>query len=116
DQVAVEYYASLVPAIRYATQLQGDICITDQVNMPYIFVLFANAMDPHVFQRSVRYRNPGAEFQEVAAFDRYRFSFQDCGESSWILVASNNWDLPSMQLDQYTVSKRFELYTVLTRK
>jgi hypothetical protein len=116
QQVAPQYYASLLEAIRYAAaSTPGEICVTEQINMPYIFVLFATRMDPRVFQRSVVYRNPGAEFQRVAAFDRYRFGLKDCAKSSPVIVLANRYDQVPFAKGTYSV-KGFELYDVITRQ
>ncbi|MCA0757452.1 hypothetical protein KP806_20545 [Paenibacillus sp. N4] len=47
--------------------------MTDQVNMPYIYVLFYERTDPRQFLSTVQYANPGAEFQQVRSFGRYVF-------------------------------------------
>jgi len=90
EQAAPAFFASFGEAIRYASaQTDGEICITSDVNMPYIFVLFANQEDPHVFYQTVRYENPGAEFQSVASFSRYRFGMQNCGQSAKVLLVTH---------------------------
>jgi hypothetical protein len=65
-----------------ADSTTGQLCITDLVPEPYIFVLFYRRIDPHVFLKSVRYVNPGAEFQDVSAFDRYTFGLRRCNARS----------------------------------
>jgi hypothetical protein len=80
---AQTFNASFVAAVDEATQLTtGPLCITDHAPEPYIFVLFYRKIDPHVFLRSVRYINPGAEFQGVASFDRYTFGLARCNAHS----------------------------------
>lgn len=61
-----------------ARSTSGPVCITAQVNEPYIYVLFYRKLDPHAFIGSVRYVNPGAEFQQVASFGRYTFGLRRC--------------------------------------
>jgi 4-amino-4-deoxy-L-arabinose transferase-like glycosyltransferase len=69
-----EFFAGLGPAIKLAAASTAErVCITGEVNEPYIFVLFYLHVDPHVFLRSVVYSNPGAESQWVSSFDRYTF-------------------------------------------
>jgi 4-amino-4-deoxy-L-arabinose transferase-like glycosyltransferase len=63
---------------KLARSTSGPVCITTQINEPYIYVLFYRKLDPHVFVRSVRYVNPGAEFQQVASFGRYTFGLRRC--------------------------------------
>ena len=95
-------------------QTADEICVTDRVNMPYIFVLFANATDPRVFLRSVRYANPGAEFQHVVSFDRYRFGLQNCSPSARVLIATHE-EARHLELGRFS-RQPFELYTVLERR
>lgn len=54
--------------------------------MPYIFVLFYERINPHDFLESVVYVNPGAAFQQVSAFGRYRFGKPDVvtGNSAYL--------------------------------
>jgi hypothetical protein len=73
------FFPSLGKAIDKASRAtQGPVCITDRVNQPYIFVLFYRKIDPHVFLETVQYENHGAEFQNVASFDRYTFGLDRC--------------------------------------
>jgi hypothetical protein len=109
------FYASFGQAIEYAAeQTEGEICITDSVNMPYIFVLFYTREDPRAFAETVRYRNPGEEFEDVASFGRYRFGLKTCAESASVIVASR------AEAEQFgpegLVAKEFERYSVLLRK
>jgi 4-amino-4-deoxy-L-arabinose transferase-like glycosyltransferase len=73
-QVARPFHQSLVEAIRSASEgTEGRICITDRIPLPYIYALFANEEDPREFLRTVKYSNPGDEFQRVSSFARYQF-------------------------------------------
>ena len=114
EQAAPAFFASFGEAIRYASaQTDGEICITNGVSMPYIFVLFANKEDPRQFYGTVRYENPGAEFQNVASFSRYRFGFDNCGASAKVLVVAR--DEEARFAGEPMSATRFERYTVLTR-
>jgi MFS family permease len=115
ERAAPAFFASFGEAIRYASaQTEGEICITSHVSMPYIFVLFANREDPREFYRTVHYDNPGAEFQNVASFSRYRFGFQNCSEAARVLVVTHDEE-EGLAGEQFS-AKRFERYTVLTRQ
>jgi hypothetical protein len=72
-------------AIKQAAQItNGTICIMPEINMPYIHVLFDNLIDPNIFIKTVKYVNPGGEFQEVSSFDRYVFGMANCLNASEI--------------------------------
>ena len=76
---APSFFASFGDAVRQASaQTDGPVCVSGNVNMPYIFVLFYERIDPRVFLRTVVYENPGAEFQDVASFGRYTFGAHRC--------------------------------------
>jgi hypothetical protein len=114
EQAAPAFFASFGEAIRHASaQTDGEICITSDVNMPYIFVLFANQEDPRTFYQTVRYENPGAEFQSVASFSRYRFGMQNCSRSAKVLLVTH--DEEQRLGNEAFSAQRFERYTVLTR-
>jgi hypothetical protein len=73
------FFAQFGDAINTAANATtGPLCITDRVIEPYIFVLFYRKINPHIFTRTVQFENPGAEFQNVATFDRYTFSLRRC--------------------------------------
>ncbi len=74
-----KFRQGLVPAIQYATTTtQGEVCITDEINSPYIYVLFAERPDPRAFLSSVQYIDPRASFREVKSFLQYTFGEQNC--------------------------------------
>jgi 4-amino-4-deoxy-L-arabinose transferase-like glycosyltransferase len=74
-----EFSAGLLPAIAFASR-QGDqpVCVTDEVNMPYIYVLFSQQLDPHKYVPTVQYANPGGIFRQVQRLDRYSFGLKNC--------------------------------------
>jgi hypothetical protein len=78
-QASAAFFSGFGKAIdKAASATSGPLCITERVNQPYIFVLFYRKMDPHIFLQTVRYENPGAEFQQVSSFDRYTFGLERC--------------------------------------
>ncbi|MDQ0111109.1 hypothetical protein J2T15_000525 [Paenibacillus harenae] len=110
------FYESFGDAVRYASdQTDGTIYVTNNVNMPYIYVLFYERIDPHTFLDTVVYSNPGAPFQFVSSFGRYEFglpaAMEPGGEAVYIL--SEGDPLPS-DLSGYQV-KEFMHYTVVSK-
>ena len=58
-QVAPKFASSFTEAIVAASQdPHAKVCITSRIELPYIFVLFANKEDPREFLRTARYSNP----------------------------------------------------------
>jgi len=79
QQIGPAFFASLGAAINEASEgTGGTICVTDQVSMAEISVLFYRKMDPHAFSDTVQYQNPGADFQHARSFDRYIFGLENC--------------------------------------
>lgn len=73
------FFESFGDAIQYALKVappESTICITDTVNMPYVFVLFYERTDPRNFLQSVTYVNPEAPFRAVQSFGRYHFGIR----------------------------------------
>lgn len=115
DAAAESFFASFGEAIRYsATQTSGEVCVTDQVNMPYVFVLFYNREDPRTFKQTARFANPGTEFEAVASFGRYKFGLGSCADSAPVIVATKDEAAP-LRSERFT-AKEFERYTVFVRR
>lgn len=113
--VAGPFFASFGEAIRHASaQTQGQVCVTDQVNMPYIFVLFYNQEDPRLFKQTVRISNPGAEFENVTSFGRYTFGLSSCADVAPVLIATHD-EAGLFPADRFA-RRDFERYTVLVRR
>jgi MFS family permease len=112
---AEPFFASFGEAIRYAaTQTQGDVCVTDKVNMPYIFVLFYNREDPRMFRQTAHVANPGAEFETVSSFGRYKFGLGCCANSASVIIATHA-EAMDWRSDHFS-TRDFERYTVLVRR
>lgn len=81
-QIGPYFYASLEEAIDEAADATPAlVCVTNTVTfyrLPYIHVLFARRIDPAVFLSTVRFANPGEEFQSVRSFSRYIFGLDNC--------------------------------------
>ncbi len=79
-----DFFTGLGPAITHVTNsTNGDLCITDRVNMPYVFALFYDKTDPRQFNETVVYENPGAEFQWANQFGRFTFGLHRCNDRSY---------------------------------
>ncbi|MEK8211205.1 MULTISPECIES: glycosyltransferase family 39 protein [unclassified Paenibacillus] len=115
-RIGPAFYDSLGEAIQYASEHSTeDVYITDEINMPYIFVLFYERINPHDFLESVVYANPGAAFQQVSAFGRYRFGKPDVVTGNSAYLFRNGTPLPEAVAGEGTV-KHFANYSVLLVK
>ena len=74
-----KFQNGLIPALYWAEErAAGPICVTDKINMPYIYALFSNPTTPNEFQASVRYTDPTEPLRKVASFGRYAFGTSRC--------------------------------------
>lgn len=75
-QLSQLFFQGLGPALEYAAAKHADReYVTNEVNMPYIFVLFYDEVPPEDFASSVRYENPVGAFRSVRSFGKYRFGW-----------------------------------------
>lgn len=102
------FFYGLLPALDFARQT-GDpnspICVTDTVNMPYIFALFSEQMNPADYLKDVIYRFPKGKDLQVQSFGRYTFDMQNCPtDRRTIYVLSRKEGPPDTGID-YKLSK-----------
>jgi hypothetical protein len=112
---AEAFDVSFREAIEKASEsTDGEICVTGQVNQPYIFVLFQRKFDPHRYLSTVRFEDPKAEFHSVISFDRYTFGIEHCaGRTFGAYVLDRAEPLPGeargfdvVTFDRYVVAIR----------
>lgn len=75
------FFMGLLPALDFVHQASDNdnpICVTGQVDMPYIFALFSERMNPSDYLDTVKYVNPKAPLREVRSFGRYTFGLEHC--------------------------------------
>ncbi|WHY20040.1 glycosyltransferase family 39 protein [Paenibacillus sp. G2S3] len=112
-EIGPAFYESFGEAIQYASEESaGNIYVTDKVNMPYIYVLFYEQINPHDFLATVNYSNPGGAFQQVSSFGKYRFGNSSIVPGEAVTYIFWNGDAIPAESDNYTV-KRFANYTVV---
>ncbi len=79
QQIGQKFHAGLLPALRFAeSQVDTGLCVTDEINMPYIFALFTAHTTPADYVGTVKYVDAQAPFRQVLSFDRYIFGTQNC--------------------------------------
>ena len=67
------FHAGLTEAVAAAEEYEGPVWISTEVNMPYIYVLFATGIPPEEFLSTVNYADENAPFRRVTRFGRWRF-------------------------------------------
>lgn len=73
QQAAPAFCDGLCQAIGFAETQKGEIWVTGDVNMPYIYALFCERTPTGEFLDSVVYVNPDGAFRNVSSFGRFRF-------------------------------------------
>lgn len=116
ERIGPAFYDSFGEAIQYASEEStGNIYVTDQVNMPYIYVLFYEQISPYDFLETVNYANPGGAFQQVSSFGRYVFGNPSIATGENAAYIFWNGDTIPAESDNYKV-KQFTNYTVVIAK
>ncbi|WP_053374516.1 glycosyltransferase family 39 protein [Paenibacillus sp. FJAT-27812] len=115
-QISPMFFESFGEAITYASdETEGQVYVTDQVMMPYIYVLFYEKIEPRQFIDTVDYINPGQPFQFVRSFGRYHFGKPELRpDEVAVYIFSNNDAIPD-ENSGYRI-KRFKHYTVVSGK
>jgi hypothetical protein len=79
SQADLKFQTGILPALRFAGVVtNGRICVTDKINMPYIYALFVQRPSPADFLSTVRYVDPTEPLRQVASFGRYTFGVRQC--------------------------------------
>lgn len=74
EKLGSAFHQGLLEAIAFAeSRGGGEIWISGEVNMPYIYALFQSRTPPEEFLATVRYQNPDGAFRRVLSFGRFRF-------------------------------------------
>jgi hypothetical protein len=109
------FFVSFREAIEKASDAtDGEVCVTDQVNQPYIFVLFQRQFDPRRYIATVKFEDPKASIHTVVSFDRYTFGLEHCaGRTFGAYVVDREEPLPP-DAGNFTVVP-FERYVVAIR-
>jgi 4-amino-4-deoxy-L-arabinose transferase-like glycosyltransferase len=115
EKIGPAFYDSIGEAIQYASdESAGNIYVTDKVNMPYIYVLFYEKINPNDFLTTVKYSNPGAAFQKVKSFGRYVFVLGSKDIVPGEIGAYIYWNGDSIPAwSENYKTKRFANYTVV---
>ena len=116
DRIADVFFDGLLPALAYArsnTAEDGKICVTSEVNMPQIYVLFNSPSDADEYMHTVKYINPEGPFRAVSAYGRYTFGLGRCDfEHAQVVVAHRSEYAPAPLVKSQT----FALFDVYTRR
>jgi len=104
QQLDGPFFTGLLEALDYARAVSDNpICVTDEVRMPYIFVLFTEKMDPASYLSTIEYDDPNGPFRQPRQLGRYRFGQRNC---------TNHSDGTVYVLDQTETLPHAELYAV----
>jgi hypothetical protein len=113
ERLGGPFFTGFLEALDYARNV-GDnpICVTDEVRMPYIFVLFTEKMDPATYLSTIGYDDPDSGFRQPRRLGRYRFGQRNCTNHSdgTVYVLDQTESIPYSEL--YSIRKfgNFEVY------
>ena len=109
------FYEGFYEACRYASSLNKNCTIytTSNVNMPYVYALFAEETDVNTFIETAKYINDGSAFEYVNSFGNYVFYLPSKLEDNNIyIVEQNNNKYENVDLSTYQI-KTFGYYLVI---
>lgn len=79
EQANQAFFPGLIPALEVAQGMGAQpICVTDNVNMPYIYAMFNEKMSPTTFFEQAEFENPGSQIGYVRSLGRYTFGLKNC--------------------------------------
>jgi 4-amino-4-deoxy-L-arabinose transferase-like glycosyltransferase len=95
---AVGWYFNngLIPAIQSDMKLpENPVCITNETDMPYVYVELADFRNPMDYLASIQYSDPNAKYRIVEHMGRYSFGIQNCKlDRNIIYILKNDQKLP----------------------
>ncbi|MFH1186443.1 MAG: glycosyltransferase family 39 protein [Chloroflexota bacterium] len=112
-QADSKFQNGLLAALRFARGVtDGGLCVTDKINMPYIYVLFTEHTSPDAFQASVKYVDPLQPLQRVASFGRYTFGSRTCSGAEARTYVLRTDEIPPRLGNRYSYEffDRFVVY------
>jgi len=117
EKIGTIFYDSLGDAIYYAAENTDEriTITTNEIHLPFIYVLYYQQIDPHFFLNNVDYYDSQAAYRDVASFGRWHFcevSAMPKDEGAYIV---ENREVDLFDLDQFETT-HFKYYTVLIPK
>ncbi|HTO99809.1 MAG TPA: glycosyltransferase family 39 protein [Anaerolineales bacterium] len=74
-----KFHAELMQAVRAAAvEPDGPVCMTNRIDMPYIYVLFVEKPGPQSYLGDIQYTYPGPGTRYVRSMGRYIFGKGNC--------------------------------------
>jgi hypothetical protein len=86
----------LIPAIQSVMKYPDlPVCITNEMDMPYIYVQLIDFRNPKEYLAGIKYYKPIAKYRYVIKMDRYSFGIQNCDLTiNTIYILKNDQQLP----------------------
>ena len=112
EKMKAAFEDSFGEAVTYAAETEAEtIYVTDQVNGAYALTLFYTKQDPLEFRETAEVANPGAMFERITAFGRYRVETPQRLPEGTAAVVRN--DVADRAVYAGYRQTRFERFTVL---
>jgi hypothetical protein len=116
-EVSRAFFAHFGDAINTsAKETTGQVCITDRVTEPYVFVLFYRKIDPHDFVNTALYDDPHAAFAHVSSFGRYTFGLSNCDAATTQAYVADIDEAQSINARRFVRTARYGRYVVDSRR
>jgi 4-amino-4-deoxy-L-arabinose transferase-like glycosyltransferase len=113
ERLGGPYFAGLLEALDYARNVTDNpICVTDEVRMPYIFVLFVEKMNPADYLSTIEYDDPNGAFRKPRHLGRYSLGQRNCTNHSdgTVYVLDQTESIPFAELYRTEKFGNFVVY------
>jgi hypothetical protein len=95
QQIDIKFHTGLLPALKFTRGFDDKpICVTDEINMPYIFALFSEQTNPEVYLSTIRYLDSQAPIRQVISYGRYTFGKQNCTGDKMFVYLLDATEIP----------------------
>lgn len=115
EEVGSFFFESYTDAVDYAYQhadAAHTLYLSDNLNQPYIHVLFTTKYDVRDYISTVNIPNRSDAFQIVKSFGRFVFGVQTAQASTGKVIVARNDEVGRFPSEQY-IAKTFKNYTAL---
>jgi 4-amino-4-deoxy-L-arabinose transferase-like glycosyltransferase len=115
EEVGAFFFESYTDSVAYANQYATPtetLYLSDNLNQPYIHVLFITKYDVRDYIASVDIPNRSDAFQIVKSFGRFVFGVQSSEAQKAKVIVARNDEIALFPTDRYII-KKFKNYSVL---
>ena len=107
-------YESLGIAIKYADSITEDqtVYVTNDVTMPYIYILFYTKENPHEYINTVKFEEGRSDFLQVESFGKWEFNTEGYEENKPGIYIIENEKIDAESNNNIVKFKNYSVVTI----